>query len=95
MIYGLIFTNILAFFSLGWLTRKHLSLLEKFDTIVEQVEESLYVIDSSYSRMANLLETPVLLDDPVVVELVQSAKNAKDSLLLVANKITINEDSNQ
>jgi len=95
MIYGLIFTNILAFFSLGWLIRKHLSLLEKFDTIVEQVEESLDVIDSSYSRMANLLETPVLLDDPVVVELVQSAKNAKDSLLLVANKITINEDSNQ
>jgi hypothetical protein len=95
MIYGLIFTNILAFFSLGWLIRKHLSLLEKFDTIVEQVEESLDMIDSSYSRMANLLETPVLLDDPVVVELVQSAKNAKDSLLLVANKITINEDSNQ
>jgi len=95
MIYGLIFTNILAFFSLGWLIRKHLSLLEKFDTIVEQVEESLDVIDSSYNRMTNLLETPVLLDDPIVVELVQSAKNAKDSLLLVANKITINEDSNQ
>jgi hypothetical protein len=85
----------LAFFSLGWLIRKHLSLLEKFDTIVEQVEESLDVIDSSYNRMTNLLETPVLLDDPIVVELVQSAKNAKDSLLLVANKITNNEDSNQ
>jgi len=96
MIYGLlIFTNILAFFSLAWLVKKHLSLLEKFDTVTEQVEESLDIIDASYNRMANLLETPVLLDDPIVVELVQSAKNAKDSLLLVANKITIDENSNQ
>jgi hypothetical protein len=95
MIYTLVLTNILTFFSLAWLVRKHLGLLEKFDNVVEQIEESLDVIDSSYNRMANLLETPVLLDDPIVVELVQSAKNTKDSLLLVANKIIINEDSNQ
>lgn len=95
MIYGLVLTNILSLFSLAWLIKKHLSLLEKFDTIVEQIEESLDVIDSSYGRMANLLETPVLLDDPIVVELLQSAKNAKDSLLVAANKITIDEDSNQ
>jgi len=95
MIYTLVLTNILTFFSLAWLVRKHLGLLEKFDNVVEQIEESLDVIDSSYNRMANLLETPVLLDDPIVVELVQSAKNTKDSLLLIANKIIINEDSNQ
>ena len=95
MIYTLVLTNILTFFSLAWLVRKHLGLLEKFDNVVEQIEESLDVIDSSYNRVANLLETPVLLDDPIVVELVQSAKNTKDSLLLIANKIIINEDSNQ
>lgn len=79
--------------ALIWLTRKHLYTLEKYDDLVEQVEESLDIIDQSYNRMSKLLETPVLFDDPIAVEMVNSAKMTRDSMLLIANKITNgNED---
>lgn len=79
--------------ALVWLTKKHLYMLEKYDDLVEQVEESLDIIDQSYNGMSKLLETPVLFDDPIAVEMVNNAKMARDSMLLIANKIANgNED---
>jgi hypothetical protein len=62
--------------------------LERFDDLNERVEESLDILDKNYTRLSNLLETPVLLDDPIAVEMVQTARAARDSMLVVANIVT-------
>jgi hypothetical protein len=61
--------------------------IDQLEDLTEKIEESLDVLDYSYGRMSKLLETPVAFDDPVAIELVQSAKNARDAMLLVANNI--------
>jgi|688.fasta_scaffold05770_25 hypothetical protein len=90
MIYFLIFSNLLTFSCLFLLVKRHMQTLEQFEDLTERIEESLDVLDFSYGRMTKLLETPVAFDDPIAVELVQSAKNARDAMLLVANNI-VNE----
>jgi hypothetical protein len=71
----------------GWILKKHLVLLEQFDELNEKVDACLEVVDHSHSKLSKLLKTPVLFDDPIVVEMVQSAKAARDSLLFTANKL--------
>ena len=67
-----------------------MQVLDQMEELTESVEESLDILDFSYGKMSKLLETPVAVDDPVAVELVQSAKSARDAMLVVANKI-VNE----
>jgi hypothetical protein len=67
-----------------------MQMLEQFEDLTERVEESLDVLDYSYGRMTKLLENPVAFDDPIAIELVQSAKNARDAMLVVANNV-VNE----
>lgn len=83
----LTFLLLLSWVALGFLTRKLILSLEKIDEIKEQVEESLDIIDQNYKGISKLLETPVLFDDPVVIDAVNQIKSSKESLLLVANKI--------
>jgi len=92
VIYVLALTNVLLVAGFAWLARRHLLALERLDEVNEKVEESLDVLDSSYNRLSRLLETPVLFDDPIVVEMLQSAKNARDSILVVANVIVSSND---
>lgn len=90
MIYFLIFSNLVAFSCLFFLAKRHMQMLEQFEDLTERVEESLDVLDYSYGRMTKLLENPVAFDDPIAIELVQSAKNARDAMLVVANNV-VNE----
>lgn len=75
-----------------WLVKRQLRLIEKLEDINEKVEESLDVLDQSYARLSKLLETPVLFDDPIVVEMIESAKSARDAILVVANNIVEKEE---
>jgi hypothetical protein len=80
-------------------TQKLLIALEKMDEVSEQVEESLDIIDQAYSNVSNHLESPVLFDDPVVVSMIRDVKNARESMLLIANKVVepfaVDTDSNE
>lgn len=67
--------------------RRSLTLVEKMDDISVQVEESLDIINDAYSSVSRHLESPVLFDDPVVVAMINDVKNARDAMLLVANKV--------
>lgn len=88
MILGiLIFTNVLSIIALIVIIKRTLFALEKIDEISTQVEESLDIIDDSYKNVSKHLKSPVLFDDPVVVEMVKNVKNAREAMLLVANKI--------
>ena len=68
--------------------QRSLVLIEKIDEINIQVEESLDIIDTAYASVSKHLESPVLFDDPVVIAMIRDVKQAKDAMLLVANKVT-------
>lgn len=87
MIYFLLFTNSVFFVALVLLARRHSALLDEAEETVESVEECLDTLDQNYSKMSKFLETPVLFDDPIVMEFVQSAKDSRDALLVVANRL--------
>jgi hypothetical protein len=88
MIYGiLVLTNILSIVAIVIMIKKTMLTLEKMDEISKQVEESLDIIDDSYKKVSRHLKSPVLFDDPVVVEMIKDVKNAREAMLLVANKI--------
>jgi len=89
MIYLLTITNIISLFALFIMTKKSLKLMEKIDEIGAQIEESLDVIDESYQDVSRHLKSPVLFDDPVVTMMIKDVKNAREAMLLVANKIVI------
>jgi len=71
------------------MTKKSLKLMEKIDEIGAQVEESLDMIDESYQDVSKHLKSPVLFDDPVVTMMIKDVKNAREAMLLIANKIVI------
>ena len=71
------------------MTKKSLKLMEKIDEIGAQIEESLDVIDESYQDVSRHLKSLVLFDDPVVTMMIKDVKNAREAMLLVANKIVI------
>lgn len=92
MIYLLALTNVISLSIVYWLVRRQLTFIDKLEDINDRVEESLDILDQSYNRLSRLLETPVLFDDPVVVEMVESAKSARDAILVVANNIVEQEE---
>jgi DNA-binding transcriptional ArsR family regulator len=84
----LIITNLLTLTGCVVAIQRSLTLVEKIDEISSQVEESLDLIDESYANVSRHLKSPVLFDDPVVVTMVRDVKQARDAMLLIANKVT-------
>ena len=87
MIYFLLFTNCVLLAAVVFLVRRQNYLLDDAEQTVESVEECLDILDQNYKKMSKFLETPVLFDDPIAMEFVQSAKDSRDALLVVANRL--------
>jgi hypothetical protein len=73
--------------SLYYSVRLNLKCYEKLESIGEQIEKSLDVLDTCYQRAATRANLEVFSDDPIVRELVEDIKITKDAILLVANLI--------
>ena len=71
------------FFSL----RLNLQNADKIEEIRGRVEQSLDVLDTFYQRAVSRAELEIMLDEPVVRELVADLKASRDAILLVANLI--------
>ena len=84
----LIVTNIITLAVCVITIKRLLVLVEKIDEINVQVEESLDIIDASYTSVSKHLESPVLFDDPVVITMIRDIKQSRDAMLLIANKVT-------
>jgi len=67
---------------------KYFDLLEKYESLTNQIEESLDIIDHQYAIIGKIAETPVFFDDPVVKQLMAAIKETQNSILLIANKIS-------
>jgi len=91
MIAFLLFIIVLLIMLIFFLVIKLLRLNDMHDVIIEQVEQSLDIIDDCYRRISTVAEMPVTFDDPVVHQLLSDIKLTKHSLLLIANKISIDD----
>jgi hypothetical protein len=69
--------------------KKNIELMEQLDEVKDQVEESLDVLDFVYGRIYDKSQIEVLSDEPLVRELLQDIKAAKDTMIIVANKIVL------
>ena len=67
--------------------KKNMELIERLEAVMEQVEESLEILDRYYVSIDKKSKLELLTDDPTTRELVQDIKGSKDAILLVANKI--------
>ena len=68
---------------------------DKLEEMIEQVEQSLDILDAAYINITGILETPVGSDDPFVKNVILTIKAARDSILLIANNITLPISNNE
>ncbi len=67
--------------------KKCLSLSEKLEEVEEQVSQSLDLLDDCYARIDQKSKLEVMSDDPVIRDLVNDMRDAREAVLLVAVKI--------
>lgn len=90
MIAWLLFVLVLGLsYALYVSVKRNLSMMEQLESIKQQVDESLDIIDYVYGRIVSKAKTEVMSDEPLVRELVSDMQAAKDAMILVANKIVL------
>lgn len=67
--------------------RKNLELNDQREMLVDQIEESLDMLDECYDRLARNADIPVLSDEPVIREVVADIKRARNTVLAIAGKV--------
>lgn len=67
--------------------KTNLVLSDQREQLVDQIEESLDMLDECYTRMAHNAEIPVLSDEPVIREVISDIKRAKNTVLAIAGKV--------
>jgi len=68
--------------------RKNMLAYDKLEAVAAQIEESLDELDVCYTNIDAKTKIEVVSDEPVVRELLQDMNRARDTILLVANKIS-------
>lgn len=91
MIWFVLVILMLALIASLWLNvvtlRKNLELSDQRETLVDQIEESLDLLDECYDRLARNADIPVLSDEPVIREVVMDIKRARNTVLAIAAKV--------
>lgn len=67
--------------------RKNLVLNDQREELVDQIEDSLDMLDECYTRLVHNADIPVLSDEPVIREVVADIKRAKNAVLAIARKV--------
>lgn len=71
------------------LVGKNLVLEDQREELVDQIEESLDMLDDVYTKIAHSAEIPVLSDDPIIKDLLHDIRRAKNAVLAIASKVVI------
>ena len=61
----------------------------------DRINESLDILDASYINVSKLLNRPLLIDSPEVKYILQELRNAQESILVVANEISLSDEPRQ
>jgi hypothetical protein len=57
----------------------------------EVIEESLDILDEKYAKISEILNIPIFFDSKEVRDVLREIKGVKDSILLIAQKLTNHE----
>ena len=60
----------------------------------EQIEESLDILDEKYVKMNEITQIPVFFDSVEVRQVIKEISDCRDSILLIANKLTYDSSDN-
>jgi hypothetical protein len=53
----------------------------------DQVDESLDLLDDRYKKLDSLTQIPVLMDEPVIRQMLQHMRDARESIAIISKKI--------
>lgn len=67
--------------------RKNLQLEDQRERLVDQIEESLDMLDSCFQGISRAADIPVLTDEPVIREVLGDIKRAKNTVLAIASLV--------
>lgn len=63
-------------------------MIETFEEVMEQIEESLDMLEISRKKIEKKLKVEVLSDEPVIRELIEDMKFSNRAVLLISEKLT-------
>ena len=96
MILFLIIVQSMLMIALGFSVYMNYKLSRHVLNLEDRVEESLDILDEVYERMAYIASTPLMSDEPLIKDMINAIKGARDSILLIANKLfAFGQDSSQ
>jgi hypothetical protein len=73
-------------------TKQNLMLNDQREELVDQIQESLDMLDVCYTRLVHHSQIPVLSDEPIIQDIVNDIKAARNTVLAVASKIAVYGD---
>ena len=92
MIYFLFVVVVTLLTFLIFSIKKNLELNEQLEDVTGQIEESLDILDEYYARIDKKTKIEMFSDEPIIKELVADIGASRDAILLIANKISNNND---
>jgi len=85
-----IFATLLLIASI-WLNvrvvKQNMVLNDQREALVDQIDDSLDLLDTCYARLAHHAEIPVLSDEPIIQDVVSDMKRARNAVLKVASLV--------
>jgi len=75
--------------------KQNIALNDQREDLVDQIEESLDMLDNCYSRLTHHSEIPVLSDEPIIQDVVRDIKLARNTVLAVASKVVTYGDEKE
>jgi hypothetical protein len=75
-------------FALYYSVKKNFQMMETLESTMEQIEESLELLEISKKRIEKKLKIELLSDEPIIRDLIDDMKLSKKSLLLISEKLT-------
>jgi len=67
--------------------KKNLIMSDQREQLVDQIEESLDVLDSCFHRLSHNAEVNVLSDEPVIREVMSDIRRSRNAVLAIASKV--------
>lgn len=69
--------------------KQNMGLSDQRDQLVDTIEFALDELDECYQAIATKAEIDVLSDEPVIRDLINDIKRARNAMLLIASKVVV------
>lgn len=80
--------SIAATVALYYSIKKNLELIETLEQTMEQIEQSVEILDYYYKRLDKKAKIEVFSDDPTIKELIEDMRQSRKAVLEVTKQLT-------